>query len=159
MTRPQLRRSRTVNFFFFFFFPFLLFLFFPLFRPQSIYLSISFEMIKSRSNLNSNSVLIYRRHFLLLILFFNVFSLLSHAECYHPDGSVEDDIWQPCDPGDDHSMCCATNRDNADRCRSDGFCFSVRDLNLWRNGCTDPTWKSPKCNKICIAGKGIRKIL
>ena len=129
--------------------------------PQWICLSPLFEMIKLRSSLGSDPILGYCRQFLLLISFFNIFSSPSHAECYYPDGSIEQNNekeYQPCDPGDEHSMCCATNRTKADRCRGDGFCFSTWDLNLWREGCTDPTWKSPRCNKVCIAGKGIRNI-
>lgn len=56
----------------------------------------------------------------------------------------------PCVSGDEFSMCCAT----FDKCRPDGLCLSGYDGNIWRDGCTDPTWKSPSCIKLCDTGLG-----
>ena len=58
--------------------------------------------------------------------------------------------YRPCDSGSEFSMCCAT----FDQCRPDGLCFSGWDGNIWRDGCTDPTWKSPNCVKLCDTGLG-----
>lgn len=56
----------------------------------------------------------------------------------------------PCDNGGEFSMCCAS----FDRCRPDGLCGSGFDDNVWRDGCTDPTWESPSCIKLCDTGLG-----
>lgn len=81
------------------------------------------------------------------------------AGCYFPNGTDRNafevtDIYQPCDPGDADSMCCALNRQDPDKCRSDGLCYSLFDGNIWRESCTDRSWKSSKCLKLCDAGIG-----
>ena len=119
-------------------------------------------MIKSRSISNSSLILVYSRFLILLISVFNLFYSSSRAACYYPNGSdlnarLDQEVYQPCDPGDEHSMCCALNRPFPDKCRNDGLCYSTYDSNVWRDGCTDPTWKSSSCVKLCVSGEGIGK--
>lgn len=77
------------------------------------------------------------------------------AACFFPDGTDANifhphDVYLPCISGDPTSMCCALNRTRApDKCRSDGLCLSTWDSNLWRESCSDYSWKSPKCIKLC----------
>lgn len=76
------------------------------------------------------------------------------ANCYFPNGTdanqgQENDVYLPCNPGDPVSMCCNVG----DQCRSDGLCLSIwYDNNVWRDMCTDETWQSPSCVKLCIEG-------
>ncbi|PMD18304.1 hypothetical protein NA56DRAFT_751593 [Hyaloscypha hepaticicola] len=76
------------------------------------------------------------------------------ANSYDPNGdnrngnSTGTPLYQPCLPGDSASMCCRV--DASDQCRSDGLCFD--GTNLWRESCTDPTWASPSCIKLCVNG-------
>ncbi|KAH9909135.1 hypothetical protein F4778DRAFT_793154 [Xylariomycetidae sp. FL2044] len=57
--------------------------------------------------------------------------------CYRPDGSSVDDA-----------------NNGGDACGSDstyGLC-GVTGSQLWRESCTDPTWESPACLKLCVDG-------
>lgn len=106
--------------------------------------------------------LAYSRALLVLFTVSILFWSSAHAACYRPNGTdlnagLSKEVYQPCDSGDEHSMCCALNRSVTDRCRSDGLCFSTWDSNVWRVGCTDPTWKSSSCIKLCISGIGIQR--
>ena len=80
------------------------------------------------------------------------------ANCYHPDGQMFTyEGYAPCKPTipGGASMCCATNRVNfPDECSPDGLCRNGGDI--YRDDCTDPTWKSPGCLQLCIAGFGDR---
>ncbi|KAJ0285246.1 hypothetical protein COL940_003663 [Colletotrichum noveboracense] len=78
---------------------------------------------------------------------------IASAQCYLPNGTnrastsdVGKNTYKPCD-GNGHSMCCNTY--TGDVCR-DGFCWNESGRVLWRESCTDPTWQSPKCLKLCI---------
>lgn len=80
------------------------------------------------------------------------------ARCYYPDGRLRTSLdYQPCsNVVGQHSMCCAlANRGaGADLCLPNGLCSAFTSdgsqTALWREGCTDPTWKSPACLKICM---------
>lgn len=94
-----------------------------------------------------------------IIFYLHIFPSKTFAACYKPNGidvneQLNLDDYQPCDGGDDESMCCALNRLYPDKCRSDGLCSGYRypDIAIWRDSCTDPTWKSPKCLKLCTQG-------
>lgn len=96
-------------------------------------------------------------HPLLMVL--SLHSSRTSASCYYPNGSDTNlfrstDVYVPCNAGDDVSMCCALNRNLPDKCRSDGLCLSTWDTNIWRDSCTDRTWNSPKCIKLCTQGTG-----
>lgn len=88
--------------------------------------------------------------------------------CYTPGGkNINEQLDQPngalyvaCNLSAPVSMCCATgpNRTYQDVCVSNGFCHNAfygdRDQ-LWRESCTDPTWKDPACIKLFVNGSGI----
>ncbi|KAH0435092.1 hypothetical protein CcaCcLH18_04990 [Colletotrichum camelliae] len=78
---------------------------------------------------------------------------VASAQCFLPNGTnrlstsdVGKNTYKPCD-SNGHSMCCNTY--TGDVCR-DGFCWNESSRVLWRESCTDPTWQSPKCLKLCI---------
>jgi hypothetical protein len=55
-------------------------------------------------------------------------------------------------------VCCHTGSDEngGDLCGSGstyGLC-GVTGTQLWRESCTDPTWESPACLKLCTTGAG-----
>jgi hypothetical protein len=83
------------------------------------------------------------------------------AQCYRPDGSTTDTDYQPCYQSAGHSMCCATNRTNAyvNKCRPDNLCWQVDGGVIWRESCTDPTWKDPACLQLCTEGFGTSLVL
>jgi hypothetical protein len=98
--------------------------------------------------------------FNLLIVALTLFPPSSvDAACYYPNGrdmndAHPDEKYVPCDNGgrsnSEFTMCCA----NFDTCRPDGMCLSGWDSEIWRDGCTDPTWRSPNCIKLCHEGTG-----
>lgn len=56
-------------------------------------------------------------------------------------------------------MCCAQdpssvflNNASGVDCRSDGLCANAGNDTLWRSACTDYSWQSPECIKLCING-------
>lgn len=117
-------------------------------------------MIISYSSPGQGLVLASRRPLLLLITVFSIFWLSAHATCYFPNGTDRNagrngEPFQPCNPGDEHSMCCGLNLNVKEQCRSDGLCFAPSDSNVWRDACTDPTWKSPSCIRLCVFGMGM----
>lgn len=93
-------------------------------------------------------------------LFAFALSLLAHellaVSCYHPNGDpVIDSDYHPCNPAapDTVSSCCATSRSLfPDICLPNGLCGNGDDV--FRDSCTDPTWKSPLCPQLCTAGVG-----
>lgn len=94
-----------------------------------------------------------------VIIYLHIFLFEAFAACYWPNGTdVNEHLnlydYQPCDISSEESMCCALNRYFPDECRSDGLCLGSRwpDKGIWRDSCTDPTWKSPKCLKLCTQG-------
>lgn len=73
------------------------------------------------------------------------------AACYYPNGTDRNaefptDIFYPINPEDDFSMCCSNNGDQP---RIDGLCLNRLGTIIWRESCTDRTWTSPKCIKLC----------
>ncbi|KAF2673290.1 hypothetical protein BT63DRAFT_421454 [Microthyrium microscopicum] len=77
--------------------------------------------------------------------------------CYHPDGSSANTDYQPCHQGR-VSMCCAIGRAVSDpaynKCRPDDLCMEKGRAigNVYRESCTDPTWKDPHCLQLCSSG-------
>jgi len=56
-------------------------------------------------------------------------------------------------------MCCALqNRDTDtyDNCVKNGLCGNkgIGNTSFWRESCTDHTWQSESCLKLCITGLG-----
>ncbi len=85
----------------------------------------------------------------------------AHAKCYNPDGTdrnagLPQEYYQPCDSGDEFSMCCRLGAEfEPDKCRSDGLCFGTSNHKVWRESCTDPSWRSSSCFKLCHSETGI----
>lgn len=78
-----------------------------------------------------------------------IFALLVRSECYDPDGSQIYNIF-PCDTSATASGCCYLG----DTCVLESVCNSTNpELGLYRAGCTDRTWNSPNCQKICTGEK------
>lgn len=89
----------------------------------------------------------------------------SAVVCYTPDGhnrnamfnESDGELYAPCDSNAAYSMCCAIGParvagGSADTCVN-GFC--ANSGLLWRESCTDPTWKSPSCFKLFVNGSGL----
>ncbi|KAM7191324.1 hypothetical protein V8F20_009379 [Naviculisporaceae sp. PSN 640] len=73
--------------------------------------------------------------------------------CYRPNGvdrnaNTTPDNYQACSKGGGHSMCCSTK--SFDTCRDNGLCWNEGAKILWREACTDPTWRDPACLKLCV---------
>ncbi|KAK1142418.1 hypothetical protein N8T08_007970 [Aspergillus melleus] len=77
------------------------------------------------------------------------------TKCFWRDSSVALDEMEPCFPSRENSACCSTNKksDEAnDVCLSNGLCLaqvSPYTGLILQNTCTDQTWKSSDCPKIC----------
>ncbi|KAL8871983.1 MAG: hypothetical protein Q9174_002307 [Haloplaca sp. 1 TL-2023] len=98
----------------------------------------------------------------LALLLYGILSNVAFAQrndrddertCYNPNGTVAYNnapTWPylPCQSSRQNTMCCRTN--STDTCTPDGLCKSEYDGNLWRVFCTDPTWESPGCTKLCL---------
>lgn len=92
-----------------------------------------------------------------------------HSQCYFPNTTLNSHPdYQPCPPviQGSVSMCCATNRTtDPETCLPNGLCGgrggkdagdNVEDL-YWRESCTDKSWKSTYCLKLCTTpGQSIR---
>lgn len=83
---------------------------------------------------------------------------LIAVQCYHPDGApITDPDYIPCKPENAAigSSCCALKRISyPDRCLPTGLCGNGDDV--FRDSCTDKTWKSPLCPQLCTFGFGAR---
>ncbi|PHH88464.1 hypothetical protein CDD83_7501 [Cordyceps sp. RAO-2017] len=78
--------------------------------------------------------------------------LQAARQCYWIDGTPSDDSQQPCNPNDEHSACCAINKNNPDICLSSGLCYaqdSGFEGMIYSNGCTDKTGMAAACPHIC----------
>lgn len=73
------------------------------------------------------------------------------ATCYLPNGidrnkGFPNATYFPISSGDGFSMCCSKL---GDKPREDGLCENFDGSVIWRESCTDRTWQSPKCIKLC----------
>ncbi|KAL8693630.1 MAG: hypothetical protein Q9218_001588 [Villophora microphyllina] len=73
------------------------------------------------------------------------------ATCYLPNGNDRNEgfpnaTYYPVHPDEDVSMCCSKL---GDKPRDDGLCANSDNSVIWRESCTDRTWQSPKCIKLC----------
>lgn len=100
-------------------------------------------------------VRIFEPCILLLSALVSIYIAATAASCYAPDGAAMLDENQPCNSiSGEYSMCCATNRtSDADQCLQNGLCYNPNGGYYWREGCTDPTWKSDACSPICRSGR------
>ena len=67
------------------------------------------------------------------------------AQCYYPSCCLANTDDHPCST-DGLSTCCPLNW----QCLSNGLCFLPSEGYLGRYTCTDKTWKSDNCPKICL---------
>ncbi|KAL8835106.1 MAG: hypothetical protein Q9176_007100 [Flavoplaca citrina] len=87
-----------------------------------------------------------------------IFLRLVFAVCFLPNSTDRNalglDRYRPSGVGsalDGFSMCCRlVGVDSPDVPRPDGLCTS--GTRVWRESCTDPTWASPSCIKLCVNG-------
>jgi hypothetical protein len=96
-----------------------------------------------------------------LLSFIVLHSLLSSSlaspKCYNYDGTQSTNAFTACNDAGD-SMCCLLGESDhtGDVCGSGtmyGLC-GINGTQLSRESCTDPTWKSPACLKLCVDGNG-----
>lgn len=102
-------------------------------------------------------ITMYLRNNIPFLVIACILCRVSGQKCYFPNGTAARTGSQtPCNKTTGaESMCChSENIDLPDRCRADGLCIPSDNEFLWRNGCTDPTWKDPACLNICVDGLG-----
>ena len=86
--------------------------------------------------------------FLFFICYF-LTPVHSQRPCYYPDGTLAPDH-RPCLPSQVHSACCAVNNPQGpDYCLSSGLCLGRGYGFMWRNSCTDITWRHMACPSYC----------
>ncbi|KAI4227581.1 MAG: hypothetical protein L6R36_002282 [Xanthoria steineri] len=100
--------------------------------------------------------------FFILLSGFAAVSLAGPTDCFVPNGTDRNDgsdvkansiAYTPCDQRAPFSMCC---RYGADDCLDNGLCQGYGadgSRPIWRESCTDPTWTSPYCLKLCVRGQ------
>ena len=100
----------------------------------------------------------------LLTLLLPYLTTLASAACYYQNGTdvtaynPGNIAYAACNASAEASMCCRINiadKPARDHCRADGFCDSPKYVYLWRESCTDPTWRSPHCQKLCLDYSGM----
>jgi len=74
-------------------------------------------------------------------------------------GGLPANLYDACNPSASASMCCALdsksdflNGDSGTICRNDGLCINANGKKITRTACTDQTWQSPECIKLCVNG-------
>ncbi|KAF7877288.1 hypothetical protein EAF04_000971 [Stromatinia cepivora] len=76
------------------------------------------------------------------------------GQCYSYEGVEMDPTYKPCNGSAPVSMCCHLGviNNGGDECGSGstyGLC-GITGSQLWRESCTDKTWQSPLCLKLCV---------
>ncbi|PQE32617.1 hypothetical protein CJF32_00004161 [Rutstroemia sp. NJR-2017a WRK4] len=94
----------------------------------------------------------------LLLFIHSSLVVFVSAQCYSYTGVLMNSIYKPCNGSAPVSMCCllgyGTSHNGGDQCGSGstyGLC-GVTGTQLWRESCTDQTWQSPVCLKLCVGG-------
>jgi len=64
----------------------------------------------------------------------------------------------PCSNVASFSMCCRLNY-GADSCMANGLCAQGGSSNIWRESCSDSSWKSSSCLKLCVSENGMIIVL
>jgi len=103
--------------------------------------------------------------FVLLLQSTKVEAILS-TNCFFPNGTDRNtgtpngiaNVFTVCDNTADVSMCCALERQNyTNTCLGSpatGICQESVNGVYIREACSDQTWTSPKCLKLCVDGNG-----
>ncbi|KAL8822850.1 MAG: hypothetical protein Q9191_006420 [Dirinaria sp. TL-2023a] len=94
------------------------------------------------------------------IIFWFFLLLLSStaiADCFNPNGTNRNigapdvpsgtEVYFPCNTVQPYSMCCR----DTDKCLANGLCQQGGSTNLWRESCTDQSWRSAACVKLCVS--------
>ncbi|KAF2713064.1 hypothetical protein K504DRAFT_449824 [Pleomassaria siparia CBS 279.74] len=95
----------------------------------------------------------------LIILILSFFAGLAHADCFRPNGTTRNSLpgppeYVPCSTSAT-SMCCRNGIDangvplGENTCRDDGLCQD--GTKIWRESCSDKSWKSDACIKLCVS--------
>ncbi|KAF7956050.1 hypothetical protein EAE96_004971 [Botrytis aclada] len=76
------------------------------------------------------------------------------GQCYSYEGDEMDPTYRPCNGSAPVSMCCHLGviSNGGDECGSGstyGLC-GISGTQLWRESCTDKTWQSPLCLRLCV---------
>jgi hypothetical protein len=80
----------------------------------------------------------------IIVLLFGLAAM--ETTCYLPDGSVVDGD-APCLNNTLPSVCCG----QGSTCLASGLCFDPNDEVFYRSSCTDQTWTSAACTRICAS--------
>lgn len=75
------------------------------------------------------------------VVVLSIFTTGSAEQCFYPDGTLSNET--PCSSSPTGSSCCAASA----FCLDNGLCFESGLVQ--RGGCTDETWGSAACAKIC----------
>jgi hypothetical protein len=83
-----------------------------------------------------------------------LFIILVHLRvvytlCYSSNGTAQSSDYVPCNTSAPVSMCC-NNRANCGTEARFGLCIGTNQI--FREYCTDPTWQSSSCLKLCLSG-------
>ena len=112
---------------------------------------------------STSSILREIMEFFFLYIFF--FFSLAQAQCFWSNGTDRNILYwregpnyQKCSnsTSDGNSMCCRTwgpGDFTLDVCEG-SFCRNGRTEALWRESCSDPTWESDSCIKLCTDDTG-----
>lgn len=83
----------------------------------------------------------------------------KHSGTDRNSGGLPANLYDACNPSASASMCCALdstsdflNGDSGTICRNDGLCINAKGKKITRTACTDQTWQSPECIKLCVNG-------
>ncbi|KAL8945883.1 MAG: hypothetical protein Q9222_007642 [Ikaeria aurantiellina] len=99
---------------------------------------------------------------ILPFILLSAFISTASADCFYPNGTDRNEgtdvtpgteAYVPCNQVNPFSMCC---RYGGDDCLPNGLCqgyASDGSKPVWRESCTDPTWTSPYCLRLCVTGE------
>ncbi|UNI21289.1 hypothetical protein JDV02_007291 [Purpureocillium takamizusanense] len=90
---------------------------------------------------------------ILIIIITQVAPIHAAKQCYWMDGTITDNVVQPCNPDADVSPCCALNKPKPDLCLSSGLCYaqdSGVEGFLYSDGCTDRSGEDERCPHFCF---------
>ncbi|ATZ50738.1 hypothetical protein BCIN_06g02260 [Botrytis cinerea B05.10] len=91
---------------------------------------------------------------IISLVFIGLLNGFVEGQCYSYGGVEMDSTYKPCNGSAPVSMCCHLGviNNGGDECGSGstyGLC-GISGTQLWRESCTDKTWQSPLCLKLCV---------
>ena len=94
------------------------------------------------------------------LLCYLISTATADTGCFNPNGTNRNigaidvatgtEAYIPCNTVQPYSMCCRTT----DKCLPDGLCQQIGSTNIWRESCSDQSWRSPACLKLCVSETG-----